>query len=253
MVRQTRRSAAAAPSFGSLPDALVVAILRHLDQAERLKNASLVCKRFQQLCCGSELAAKVVAELDGGAQALPRARALLAWLARHGSAVSDLELLLTAGEGASAEERHECAALVAGCLTACSSGVSCRLEELRVREGTPVQTTAWLPAMTALKYIDMGSTDRPLRLPCCSLKCLKQLEGADLGGAPLQLPAALPPGMTYLGLYDKGSQALPPQVRSRGAAGLYLCREAGRLLACTCSASHGSYCTLAPGALSKPG
>ncbi|KAL4421252.1 hypothetical protein ABPG75_010543 [Micractinium tetrahymenae] len=199
----------AAPDLGSLPDALLVVILKHLDQEERLKHAALVCKRFQQLCCGPELAAELAVHIEGGERALPWARALLAWLAQHGSAVADLELLITPGSIASAEEQQECAALVAAALTACS-GPSCRLQKLQLHEGTPLETTSWLHAMSALEFLDVGSEDRPLLLH--SWDGLSKLDSAALCGAPVQLPAALPATLTCLYLCDKGTPELPPQV-----------------------------------------
>lgn len=100
---------------------------------------------------------------------------------------------------------------MAGCLTACGSGLSSSLRMLRVLKGTPLCTTAWLPAMTALEYIDLNGCGQPLRLPCSSLR-LKQLVAANFSGAPLHMPAALPTGVTHLGLHDMGSLDLPPQV-----------------------------------------
>lgn len=65
----------------------------------RLKNAALVCKRWQQLCCGPELAERLEVSIDGGEHALPRARSLLAWLSRHGSSVTHLVMLVSVAKG----------------------------------------------------------------------------------------------------------------------------------------------------------
>ncbi|KAL4421251.1 hypothetical protein ABPG75_010542 [Micractinium tetrahymenae] len=91
--------------------------------------------------------------------------------------------------------------------------------------------------MSSLKFVELGSEEEAVQLPSLP----RQLTAAYCSGAPLLLPAALPASISWLGLYDCGTPALPAQVAQLSRL------RCLTLEACTYSpASLNSLCSLAP-------
>lgn len=89
------------------------------------------------------------------------------------------------------------------------------LQDLQVGLWTPQSSTdSWLPALTSLQHLRLGTVARPLQLPL-GISSLQALVNAELTGCPLELGyARLPPSLTGLCLRDMASTALPHQVGS---------------------------------------
>ncbi len=96
---------------------------------------------------------------------------------------------------------------------------------------TPQSSTdSWLPALTSLQRLRLGTVSRPLQLPH-GISGLRGLRDAELTGCPLELGyVRLPPSLTGLCLRDMASTALPPQVWAgrQGTGGGGLCRSTQR-------------------------
>lgn len=107
------------------------------------------------------------------------------------------------------------AAAVTSCLAAC--GAAGALRELHVGLWTPQGSPdSWLPSLTSLTCLRLGTMGHPLQLPHAVSRLA--LLDAELSGCPLQLGhTRLPPSLTGLCLRDMASTALPHQVGGRGA------------------------------------
>lgn len=163
-----------------------------------------MCKRFRALCLTPSLLTSI--SVRAGADPLPRYRALLTFLAAHATAVHHLEL-----RSYSQTNEEAVAAAVTSCLAAC--GAAGRLEELTVGLWTPQGSVeTWLPQLTSLRRLRLGTVARPLHLPP-GVSRLEALLDAELTGCPLHLGhARLPPALTKLVLRDMASTQLPHQV-----------------------------------------
>ena len=73
---------------------------------------------------------------------------------RHAAHVQQLELELRLHDGAPEAERHEVAALITGCVSAC--GASGQLRELKLSSGyAPLLPLSWLPALRSLRRLKL--------------------------------------------------------------------------------------------------
>ncbi|PRW44355.1 G8 domain-containing [Chlorella sorokiniana] len=184
----------------SLPDSLLIEILQHVDADERHEHVALVCKRLLALTRSPELLASCCISISGGHDSLlPRLRAALAFLCSHGRHIKQLELYAepAANPRYPAHATNELQALVGSCLAAVSAAGG-QLQELEVSGQTPLVSTAWLPALSALTHLQLGGKQHALQLPAGFSKLLC-LSYAHLSGKPLHLPVdGLPPSLTSL-------------------------------------------------------
>lgn len=199
----------------------------------RLGLVARVSRRFRSLCLAPELLHRVDFTAKGEAEnAVRRLHAFLAFLLEHAQHVrvihlnANLDLL-------PARERDAAAALVASCLLA-SNRLADALEHLTIHPNTPLITTAWLPGLTALTKLTMGSVAEKLNLPP-DFSQLRALASAELAGRPLGVDegARLPPGLTRLRLRVSHSAHIMHQVRmlrqlycTSGVPGLACCAQA---------------------------
>ncbi|KAL4445331.1 hypothetical protein ABPG77_011156 [Micractinium sp. CCAP 211/92] len=191
-------------TLAALPDELVMRILAALSQEDRFRHAALVCKRFHALSRSPVLLHRV--SVRAVSAPLPRYRALLTLLAAQAQHVRCLEL-----RSYSHTDEEAVAAAVTSCLAAC--GAAGALQDLQVGLWTPQSSTdSWLPALTSLQRLRLGTVSRPLQLPH-GISGLRGLRDAELTGCPLELGyVRLPPSLTGLCLRDMASTALPPQL-----------------------------------------
>ncbi|KAL4428075.1 hypothetical protein ABPG75_002164 [Micractinium tetrahymenae] len=181
------------------------ALIQELQAAShRFRHAALVCKRWRELCLSPVLLHCVVVRAVSAP--LPRYRALLSFLAAHAQHVRQLEL-----RSYSHTDEEAVAAAVTSCLAAC--GTAGALQDLQVGLWTPQSSTdSWLPSLTSLRRLRLGTVARPLQLPH-GISRLQALRDAELTGCPLELGyVRLPPSLTGLCLRDMASTALPHQL-----------------------------------------
>lgn len=185
----------------------------------RLTQAALVNKQLHALCLAPQLLHTIDVQLIGF-QVIARLQSLLEFLMRL--AAPHLHRLMLCV--AAAPQRHEAAALVASCMGVLSAAG--QLEELMIDGWTPLATTAWLPGLTALRRLQLGSSEQALSVSP-GINRLVALECAELAGGPLELGGAcLPSGLTSLCLKDTMAQvhAMPHQERcGSGVVGAQQC------------------------------
>ena len=179
-----------------------------------------MCRRFRQLCLAPELLRTVrISKRFGGAAAA--ARSLLAWLARHGAHVRQLDLELSVfccGADAGSAEEEELGSLVAACVRA----VAGHLQQLRLGFGTPLVHLAWLPQLRSLQSLD--ASNNFYRELCFAFDAsgMAALQEMRLAGHPLvlQATARLPIALTSLTVDGSGkSSSMPQQVIRAGMGG----------------------------------
>ena len=174
----------------------------------RFENVFLVSKPFWQLCLEPELLRGMTVNISG-AQVLPHSQALLQFLIFHAQHVRRLTLGITPPGDADEPAMIELSALVASCLTAC--GTVGGLERLVIPQETPLDSTAWLPALPRLTFLWMGASSQALRLPSgfSKLTALNHL-GLLADGMQFDPPASkLPPSLTFLLLSGETGTILP--------------------------------------------
>ena len=145
---------------------------------------------------------------------LCRVRALVAWLAQHGSAVESFTFWFIWFHVPSLSDAvmTELAAVEACCMAACS-GAATRLRRLDVSGCLPLATAAWLPGMRALEEARIWREGQELHLPS-GFSRLTNLRRLQLGGRRV-VPCPnerLPASLTSLELTDYRSADMPPEV-----------------------------------------
>lgn len=177
-------------------------LCNHRRLSRRLEHLALVCKRLLALTRSPELLAWCSVDISGSLSSmLPRLRSVLPFLCRYGRHIRQLYLYVEPESGLQHSQAadREVEALVASCLVAVGAAGG-QLQNLVVSKPTPIVSTAWLPALTALTRLQLGSFERVLQLPAgfSSLACLRE---AYILGSQLSLPAdGLPPSLTNLHL-----------------------------------------------------
>jgi hypothetical protein len=144
----------------------------------RLHSVALVCKRFCKLCSAPKLLRQLEVSI-GGPNAVPRAEAVLAWLARHMPHVRSLSLDFSKPDDVVA--LHQLQAILMGCLSI--SSAAGQLGELAVRGNLLPTTGSWLLLMRSLRSLSIVSL-APVVIP--SMFTLTRLESLELEGNPLK-------------------------------------------------------------------
>lgn len=194
---------AAVPLPAQRPSPVCIFKKRYCLPACRFQIVSLVSKRLAAVCLEPELLRSLKVDIHC-LQAVARLQALLQFLTAHARHVRSLGL--TATRVLAKADKADLSALVMGCLAAI--GAAGALEELQVR--TSLGSTAWLPALTKLRTLDVHSAPN-VRLPPGFSK-LTMLVDVRLTSLSINAPT-LPISLTALKLADLTSTAPPPQVR----------------------------------------
>lgn len=200
-------------------------------------DVALTCKRLRAVC----LAPALLSFIHGSTSRLvglrheARLASLRAFLAAHGQHVRRFDLRVGASYAARLEglPGGRYVDLTTACLEELGRSAAASLQRLTVW-AYDVESTAWLPQLTALTGLTLSitRTDALLRLPP-SFSRLTALVDADLFADELRLEGPLPPSLTRLKLLD-GSHTLqlPAQVRGGQAALPPLGQAQGESVAC---------------------
>lgn len=171
-----------------------------------------MCRRFRALACAPPLLHDINVQARG-AKALPTARALQPWLARHAAHVQRLDLSFSGGE----DEHSELAGVLSRCVEAgCAAG---QLQELELY-GHQLGPLPWLPAMGCLARLTLVCWT-PCALPP-EISGLSRLQSLFVTSPHFHAATRLPPSLTYLGM-ESSSIEMPPQVRRRHCPQLHAC------------------------------
>ncbi|KAI7835633.1 hypothetical protein COHA_010464 [Chlorella ohadii] len=217
MTARTISRSISAPSEGRrvalppLPDSALIAVFGQLSLHERLELVPPVCKRWRELCSAPSLVSRVALGRASGAEALPRLRSLLLWLARHAAHVEELSLTIGDLSGDASEPLQLLAAAAASCGPALRQ-LSIRLEG---QQQPRLVLSSWLCGLTHLSSLDACADTVHIPVSLVSMTAMQTLAlaGSTIEGPPDSHKRPwLPPGLTYLRWACRGTSSLPEQV-----------------------------------------
>ncbi len=228
----TPNTQAAAPSFASLPDGVLVQIAGLLGIKDRCgtvcgscrrcraaprhrshppanllcrHTAALVSRRWHAAVHSPQVLATVVCQ-DAS---VSRLESLTAWLQRHRQHVHTLALECTP----SADNVAPCMWQLAECMAALAAAGQLQTLGVSVSGGTDLCVTSWGTALRQLHSLDLECSGATLRI-CSSLSGLTALSSISLWGQKVAVDAAaqLPPNVERMCFEDRQSDTLPHQV-----------------------------------------
>lgn len=216
------------------------------------KVAALVCKRFRQLCLDPELL-RIVQLAAVGERAVPRCRALLAFLQAHARHVRRLTVHACVSEARPSEApeeqlgdpalRQELAQVLQQCWDVL--GAAGAAQEVVLSAATPVANTAWLAGLASLRLLWVGTDDAALELPAGFSEL--RLREVGLRGSTVRLSdPRLSPTLERLHLAGSGAAGMLAEQVGRGPLGTTAPRARAQSSCCWGLAARAAPCWRLP-------